>query len=123
MSRPATEYIHRPIGSAAGARDASDMEAMNSSLAELRAAAARLGAAAAETDPVAARPMIEQLEVVLRELSVTCYTLGTESDGAADDQRRTALAVLHSVAGAVATAARVCRTEGRALAARAAARS
>lgn len=103
------------------------MEHLHPALSELREAAARLNEAAARTRVVAPQALLAQLEVALRDLSVTCYTLGTPLAGErtsgdqhreslSDEERRSTLAALHAIGGAVAQAARVCRTESRVLA-------
>ncbi len=95
------------------------MEHVQDSLTALRTAAARLSEAAAAAESGVPTQVIGQLEVALRELSVTCYTLGAplaDDRGSHEDRRRT-LAALHSVGAAVGSAARVCRVERRALAA------
>jgi len=103
------------------------MEQVHPALSELREAAARLSEVAARAHVVAPQALLAQLEVALRDLSVTCYTLGTPlaggrasgdqlRGGLSDEERRSALAALHAIGGAVADAARLCRTESRVLA-------
>ena len=110
-------YIAPPICSNRAVRDPPDMEQLHAALSELRSAAARLSEAAAAADTVAPQALVDQLEVALRELSVTCYTLGTPlAAGLSQEERRSAIAALHAIGGAVAHAARVCRAERRVLA-------
>lgn len=99
------------------------MQTVRHSLSDLRTAAARLSDAGAVAEPLEPREVIAQMEVVLRELSMTCYTLGTpltdeharasgeRADQLSREDRRSALAALHAIGAAVASAARLCRTE------------
>jgi hypothetical protein len=127
MTMRARGYIPPPIGPVDDVRDALPMETVTHSLGDLRAAAARLSEAAAIADPIEPRQVIAELELVLRGLSVTCYTLGTSltdergrasgqrADQLSREDRRNMLAALHTIGAAVGSAARVCRTERRAL--------
>ena len=105
------------------------MDTVRRSLTELRSATARLSEAAAVADPMEPRQVIAEIELVLKELSITCYTLGTpltdergrapreRADQLSRQDRRSTLAALHVIGAAVGSAARACRTERRALAA------
>jgi hypothetical protein len=95
------------------------METVRHSLGDLRAAAARLSRAASVADPMDPRQVIAELELVLRELSVTCYRLGTpltdEGDQVSRHDRHGTLGALHAIGAAVGSAARACRTGRQAL--------
>jgi hypothetical protein len=82
------------------------MDGIHHTLEELRAGVGRLTDTATAPTARDVSAVIDQLERVLKELSMACYTLGY---AAANEPEW--LAALHDVGAAVGSAARACRVQ------------